>query len=139
MKKLSEINEQHNKLLSSLEAKIAKQAKQAIKETFSNFFTAHPEVEAIKWAQYTPNWNDGDVCTFHVYDFNIKLDGMTCFLNDDDDDSDVEMSDQLDRALGELETEACAAEKVFQLAFGDHVEVTINRDLKVNIDHYEHD
>lgn len=36
---------------------------------------AFPEVEAVRWEQYTPYFNDGDVCTFSANDVSIKFTG----------------------------------------------------------------
>ncbi len=34
---------------------------------------AFPEVVAVRWTQYTPYFNDGDACTFDVYEARTKL------------------------------------------------------------------
>lgn len=36
---------------------------------------AYPEVEAVRWEQYTPYFNDGDVCEFGVREPRIKFVG----------------------------------------------------------------
>jgi hypothetical protein len=47
---------------------------EAIKEAFEEF----SELEAIKWKQYTPSWNDGEACEFSVDETKIK------FIDDDE-------------------------------------------------------
>lgn len=37
---------------------------------------AFPEVEAVRWEQYTPYFNDGDVCVFNIHDAYIKFVGV---------------------------------------------------------------
>lgn len=37
---------------------------------------AFPEVEAVRWQEHTPSWNDGDVCVFGVGDVYVKLVGV---------------------------------------------------------------
>lgn len=37
---------------------------------------AFPEVEAVRWEQYTPYFNDGDACEFRIYDASVKLVGV---------------------------------------------------------------
>jgi hypothetical protein len=56
-----------------LKAKIAeakKQMEETAKTAFADmakeFFDANPTVLAFGWTQYTPYWNDGDVCTFRA-------------------------------------------------------------------------
>lgn len=36
---------------------------------------AYPEVEAVRWHQYTPGFNDGDPCVFSTGEFGVKLTG----------------------------------------------------------------
>lgn len=38
---------------------------------------ALPGVEAIRWRQYTPFFNDGEQCVFSVDDWFVKLSGMS--------------------------------------------------------------
>lgn len=37
---------------------------------------AFPEVEAVRWSQYTPSFNDGDPCVFSTGQFYVKLVGV---------------------------------------------------------------
>lgn len=39
-------------------------------------FDALPQVEAIKWAQYTPYFNDGDECVFAVHEPGVVFEGQ---------------------------------------------------------------
>ena len=41
-------------------------AKTAFTDMAKEFFNANPTVLAFGWTQYTPYWNDGDVCTFRA-------------------------------------------------------------------------
>lgn len=36
---------------------------------------AHPEVESVRWTQYTPYFNDGDPCEFSTHELYLKLVG----------------------------------------------------------------
>lgn len=36
---------------------------------------AYPEVESVRWGQYTPSFNDGDPCVFSFGEFEVKLFG----------------------------------------------------------------
>lgn len=44
-------------------------------------------VEAVRWHQYTPYFNDGEACTFNVYEPEVLLDVS------DEDDEDGDASD----------------------------------------------
>lgn len=36
---------------------------------------AVPGIEAVKWQQYTPYFNDGEACTFRIYSAYVKIAG----------------------------------------------------------------
>ena len=45
------------------------EGKKALKEFVKEFFDATGgTVKALRWRQYTPYFNDGDACEFHVHD-----------------------------------------------------------------------
>lgn len=51
-----------------------------------------PEVTAVTWTQYTPYFNDGDACTFSVYEPRVILNYATSVatdMHDDDEEVDV--------------------------------------------------
>lgn len=54
-------------------AQIASKGKEALAEAFTSVFTAHPEIRAIGWTQYTPYFNDGEPCVFdvHIMSFSV--------------------------------------------------------------------
>lgn len=52
---------------------VEKQGKGIVKELVKDLFTKCPEVEAIRWNQYTPYFNDGDECVFNVHDPEFLL------------------------------------------------------------------
>lgn len=35
-----------------------------------------PGVEAVRWQQYTPYFNDGEACEFRIYSAEVKLEGL---------------------------------------------------------------
>jgi hypothetical protein len=37
------------------------------------FFALHPEVHAIRWTQYTPEWQDGENCYFGVNEISLQF------------------------------------------------------------------
>lgn len=79
------------KKMRNLKSQMAKETKTALKEAFKDFFKEHPVVESVIWDQYTPYFNDGDTCTFSVYDFwlkfkktpaQLKAEAEKCFADD---------------------------------------------------------
>lgn len=64
--------------------KIASQ--EVVQSIFTEFFKRHGQnVYAISWVQYTPYFNDGEECTFSVYDINLHFDEDS--YDDHEDDS----------------------------------------------------
>lgn len=53
-------------------AKFQEIVKDMLLKYFAEFFANNPRVEAVKWRQYAPYFNDGEVCEFSVYDANFK-------------------------------------------------------------------
>lgn len=93
-------------------------------------FEKYPAVKKIRWAQYTPYFNDGDECTFsaNIWDIAINDDEMY-----DGSEEHAEASEEFTKALKEIPTE------MFKDVFGDHVEVTIHASGEVETEEYEHD
>lgn len=77
--------------------KLQKDGAAAMKEMFSDFFKAHPEVRSIVWTQYTPYFNDGEPCVFGVNDLDLRVnregvaeDAYNVYKSESDDDSDAD-------------------------------------------------
>lgn len=60
--KTKEINQIKEDLMSKLRPKL-----QGI---FKDFLEKYPQIKYIQWQQYTPYFNDGEECVFHVYDLH---------------------------------------------------------------------
>ena len=105
-------------------AECREKLKGTLKIAFSYFFEKHPQCVALRWAQYTPFFNDGDPCVFHLHEVEYKLVGDEEFLcewdrEDHEDDHDVEdFCDMISRAPRE----------VFLSMFGDHAWVIASKD-----------
>lgn len=54
-------------------AKLQADGQEALKSAFIEFLSANPEIKSIQWVQYTPYFNDGDVCKFGVNEFGLEL------------------------------------------------------------------
>ena len=114
------------------------------KEGFQTLVSGpYPFVEGIKWHQYTPHFNDGDVCTFSVDTY-----GVTVLVRRDPGAEPVEVGDYTDEEAAPSEQWAIEdARKFLEMfqeqdllsLFGDHVEITVARDGSATTATCEHD
>lgn len=115
-----------------------------VKEAFDDFFQKHTEVLEVRWTQYTPYFNDGDVCEFRVNDFvGVTQSDLDEVQSEDIDDMELfwgsscvfskEAAKDLD-AIYELLSE----DDFLQTMLGDHLKVKVTRS-GVDVDEYEHD
>lgn len=122
-------------------------------------------VEAVRWTQYTPYFNDGDACTFGVGQFCVKL-------TIDDDDADFDFgsfrgeydlydyprkedgskdyyadrifeinglnTEPIYNAVNAIEGLAVHHEAILSKKFGDPAEVTYDGE-QFSVEHYDHD
>lgn len=54
--------------IEDLKSRYQETMKQKFNEITKSFFEECPEVKALVWSQYTPYFNDGDVCVFGIND-----------------------------------------------------------------------
>lgn len=185
----------------ALRAKIADARKQ-MEETAKGLFTEmsaelfadNPTLQGFSWTQYTPYFNDGDVCTFSAHtdyptvsmvidgrvmswdsnsyeltdedseeirtadhyismfknmkgvtSMNVKgqnvafdgkvitIDGVPAKSRDDYRKQFDSLEEKVSEFLGTFESED------LETMFGDHVEVTVNRDGTIETEEYSHD
>lgn len=141
-----------------LQEKLKDFGQDAFTEAFGEFFAAYPEVTSIRWHQFTPYFNDGDACIFgvgepylHVTPETIeKFTGEVPVVEEDahyyDDEHPLSFSSY---SFYKKETPAFwtafseiwnkISERIFLAAFGDHVEIIINRDGLIEVDEFSHD
>lgn len=89
---------QITKKIRSIENKIYKlqrerevESNKLIVAGFKDLFIKHKDLISFRWSQYTPYWNDGDECTFGVYNDDL-------FINDDEESSNqYELKSLLDK------------------------------------------
>lgn len=110
---------------------------------------AVPEVEAIRWRQYTPYFNDGDPCEFSVHDIEVKLIGGDPEAGDYEDGYVdawslkyyAEKSDE-ELPMGLLDAmkkwQSAHIESVVRKNFGDHATVTADAE-GFSVEFYDHD
>lgn len=126
-----------------LEKQIAEHGRAALLEGFAALFAASPSIEAVRWRQYTPYFNDGEPCEFSVREPYYKLVGGSDEAGDYGDgfeyagymDSPVRAAVELTKHVKLFTSEL---EDVFHATFGDHAKVTVSRDLSVEVEQYDH-
>lgn len=120
-------------------------------EHYAPLFAEHPEVKGFRWTQYTPYFNDGDVCEFssnHGYGsiLLVRPDGAP------DDESDFDPFEYADwfnydspeyHRLNPINKKFRGhfpdlSDDDMEALFGDHVEVTIYPD-RVEVEEYDHE
>jgi hypothetical protein len=135
-----------------------KAVKEELKKNARGLFLDHIKelmvapVQAVRWTQYTPYFNDGEPCEFSVCEPYFQAEGVTDesrnWYNDGDDfftpSGNNYSNDPAAVACKALEKAFNAIpDEVFECAFGDHVEVTIERSedgsLLVTVEEYDHD
>lgn len=100
---------------------------------FAPLFEQFPEVTTVKWRQYTPYFNDGDECVFGIqndYD-SLEINNVDYWDKQDAD------SEEPYKAFADILQSV--PEEFYKDLFGDHVEVTIHKDLTITTEEYQHD
>jgi len=59
------------------QARFQTEMRARFKGLFELFWEANPRVKEVKWDQYAPYFNDGDACTFSVYEPNFTITSET--------------------------------------------------------------
>lgn len=100
-------------------------------------------VEAVRWTQYTPYFNDGDPCVFGTHGVEVKKTGDDEGGDAEDgflDSWSLEKDDPVKAALEEFENviESDHHDVLLGQKFGDHAQVTATKE-KFVIDEYSHD
>lgn len=134
--------------------KFMKGAQGALAKEFKVFFTKHPEIDGVRWTQYTPHFNDGDVCEFGRHEFGAKVTvlekskkelGTAELISaaETDEDGyyegwDIDGKTPLGKAVSELDDTFSGVDDAFKAAFGDGVKVTATR-TGFTVEDFDHD
>ena len=139
-----------------LRVKFQTEAQTMFKESLKSFFELNPGVNALRWTQYTPYFNDGDACVFSVGDVyftNAKgnqLDDIGSWGEYKGDDENVWSENYCKYLTGKLgvNVESCEfissminsseMQDIMEMMFGDHVCVTVTR-VGIDVTDYDHD
>lgn len=112
-----------------------------------SFFNVYPEVTAVRWAQYTPYFNDGDSCTFSSGHGDPEL---TVSVNGGDEDDDnnwedtyvssrkTELNKEELRSKALVDALSIYSDDEMETFFGDHARVVVTR-RRINVESYDHD
>lgn len=141
----------------ALKAEVKSVGIESFKEMLRDFFEKHPNVVSIRWAQYTPHFNDGDPCVFSVNEPEVevlagtllaKKDPQRGWPEEDQFAQEGEYNDgwtfrtelpQLNDSVQEIYRVFQDIEDVMLAVFGDGVQVTVSREGEIEIDDYDHD
>lgn len=126
-------------------------------EAVQPIFDLDERIGAVTWQQYTPYFNDGDACTFDVYDViplpadeevDEEFYEPTSFISEyllprkDDENWGDHWNRVKAHPMYEPLAEACdldIPEDVFEQVFGDHASITITRDGSVSVEECNHE
>lgn len=113
-------------------------SREALTGMFVSAFEKFPNIEAFKWNQYTPYFNDGDACTFGVADLYYRNAGATTGGDYDDGFEYVSRRDKESELYKFSEGFRRIPDEIFLQAFGDHCKVTATRS-GFEVEEYEHE
>ena len=137
--------------LMDLRRKIKKESSIAFAKASKSFFETYPEIEEIKWSQYTPYFNDGDSCEFSIGE--VYFIPKDLILPDGVIREDLgiwdweeyaytsysrEVSDDIGKVIKDMTSMLEVVEDFLHETFGDHVIVTMNK-TGATTEAYEHD
>lgn len=143
--KLQEIRNIRKSVTEELQQNFAPMAK-------AELFDKYPELQSFSWTQYTPYFNDGDVCEFGVnfaYGLKSLIIGGKQYGDDDGEDEngneiphaeygseDWKSKKPIEQAVIDFLKQI--DEEFYKDLFGDHAVVTVKAD-GVTTEEYEHD
>lgn len=154
MNKLKQLSENIQEIWGKMERESRNAFNDALKEVFEEL----PWLEALRWEQYTPYFNDGDPCNFMVGEFTLILgdtaprvlkDHFEVYRADAFGEICLPWNNKTLRAeadvlLAPIDALFAVKDELFEAAFGNHVRVTAKRlggeTINVTVDTYtDHD
>lgn len=135
MKALDKVGEQLAKDIAALQEVAKKSGGTALAGAFADFFAQHMEVEAVRFHQYTPGFNDGEPCVNSLGEIELKLFLEEEYCGGDYSDNPID-SAKLKKEFGELCAMLRTLEDQLEKVFGTNQEITVYRD-KVDVEFYD--
>jgi hypothetical protein len=135
-------------------------AQRLFTEMSADLFKKHPNLLSFAWQQYTPYWNDGDTCTFSALteyptvtiqaEDGIKVRhnenyGETVWLDPEDEEIEhVADSEKYEKEIEKVSGKVADFLQNFEdedleIMFGDHMEITVHANGKVDTESYDHE
>jgi hypothetical protein len=142
--------EQNKKQMAAMRAKMQGQAKTLFSKLSKVLFKNNPTLTSFSWTQYTPYFNDGDVCEFSVNgnyptltfgEFEMDNKHYTTTWNGDKSVPVLLTEEQLQQNLTYEEVREFIGtfdEADLEAIFGDHIEVTVTP-KGTSTEEYSHD
>lgn len=146
-----EILEKIKSEFAAFEAKkneLVNQLREEFPKILQPLFEKSKLINSIGWTQYTPYFNDGDECTFSVHEVN-QINGESEYdviwtrkeigdyhsriPNPDFNQEEYEIYESFCDILSEIPDET------YRDLFGDHAEITIHRDGRIEVEECKHD
>lgn len=126
--------------IEALNTEIAASAESALKAAFKEFLDANPNIDALRWTQYTPYFNDGATCEFGVNYPEVRLVGAVIDEDDEWEDGFVDSlpADSPEEEAVQALFKEITSDEIFLAAFGDHCRITVTRD-GIDVESYDHD
>lgn len=141
--------------------KLAESNSKLVIELLRDFIRSTPELEAVRWEQYTPHFNDGDPCVFSVNYLKAKFapgvlpddqlgDGEDGFLDEWSYENQLEKVkdaltferyDRIEKVLQSVDKLHGALEilgEPVKKTFGDGKQVTVTKE-GIDVEDYSHD
>jgi hypothetical protein len=131
----------------NLKNKVAEAAKTDIlKKFFQIAFKNLPaKVTKLSWTQYTPHFNDGEPCVFGIHGVYFVLDGVSPEYRRHEGNDVWHLSYHKHitegemKVLNEFEGQLNEISTILNIAFGDGVQVTLDREGNLEVEDYDHD
>lgn len=138
---IDNIRAEYEKIRQEMVAK----AKASLSTIYKSLMDRYPEVKSVSWRQYTPYFNDGDTCVFSA-DMGYCIINLTAPPNPNDFErgyyDEISEADfpRLDEFMKNWRKLAAALDDDVLLdLYGDHAEVTVNRDGSTTVESCDHD
>ena len=135
----------YKKLLEDAKA-LREQARGVAREAFQQgakaLFDQHSDLNSFGWTQYTPYFNDGEPCYFHVNAWDMHVNGYDENEDDGEDYSTTTtgLTDARRKELGKVAREFIQefAKDDLEEMYGDHVKVIVTP-TGVKTEEYDHE
>lgn len=133
--------------IKTLKEQAASLAKEHMSTAAKQIFEAYPKLQAFRWTQYTPYFNDGDECVFssRAEYASVKYEEYGDAEDEEEGFSEVytykgcDFPEDIQAAHNEIKKGfGIVQDEDFKAVFGDHVQVTATRQ-GFEVEEYQHD